>query len=113
MLNPLGQSAGIKARLFRGFSDPSRLTILESLREGSRSVGEIVEVTGLGQSNVSNHLRCLADCGLVASERDGRFMRYRLSDPRVADLLSTAEALLADVARGIYTCTRYEETVGA
>jgi ArsR family transcriptional regulator, cadmium/lead-responsive transcriptional repressor len=112
MLNPLGRSSGIKARFFRGFSDPSRLTILESLRDGSRTVGEIVDVTGLGQSNVSNHLRCLADCGLVSGQRDGRFTRYSLSDPRVADLLGTAEALLADVAQGIYTCTRYEETVG-
>ncbi len=97
----------IKARLFRGLSDASRLEILESLREVSRTVGEIVETTGLSQSNVSNHLSCLRDCGLVTAEKQGRYVTYYLSDDRVADLLSVAESLLADVAQGVYQCTRY------
>lgn len=97
----------IKARLFRGFSDPSRLKILESLRAGGQTVGAIVEQTGLSQSNVSNHLGCLSDCGLVVAEKRGKFAEYRLSDPRVGQMLSLAESLLADVARGVYECTRY------
>ena len=97
----------VKARFFRGFSDSSRLEILESLREMPRSVGEIVEMTGLSQSNVSNHLGCLRDCGLVITEKQGRYMIYRLSDDRVADLLIVAESLLADIAQGVYQCTRY------
>ena len=97
----------LKAKLFRGFADPSRLSIVEALREGPLTVTEVVETTGLSQSNASNHLRCLADCGLVRSERDGRYVRYELSDPRVAELLGLAEELLADVAHGVYTCTRY------
>jgi len=97
----------VKARLFRGFSDSSRLKILESLRTGELTVGEIVERTRLSQSNVSNHLSCLRDCGLVAAEQSGKFVAYRLSDPRVNELLTLAETLLADVARGVYECTRY------
>ena len=97
----------VKARLFRGFSDPSRLKILETLRHRALTVGQIVEQTGLSQSNVSNHLSCLGDCGLVAAERRGKFVSYRLSDPRVNELLTLAETLLADVARGVYECTRY------
>jgi DNA-binding transcriptional ArsR family regulator len=97
----------VKARLFRGFSDPSRLKILETLRAGAITVGEIVEQTRLSQSNVSNHLACLGDCGLVTAERRGKFVSYRLSDPRVNELLTLAETLLADVARGVYECTRY------
>lgn len=102
------RATGLKAKLFRGFADPSRLSIVEALREGPLTVGEIVEATGLSQSNASNHLRCLADCGLARSERDGRYVRYELSDPRVAELVGLAEELLADVARGVYACTRYE-----
>ena len=49
-----------------------------------------------------------SDCGLVASEQQGRFVRYALSDERVADLLRLAEELLADVAKGVYECTRYK-----
>ncbi len=97
----------LKAKLFRGLADPSRLSILEYVRAGPRTVSEIVGATRLGQSNVSNHLGCLRDCGLVVAEHHGRFTRYRLSDRRVAALLRLADELLADVARGVYECTRY------
>ena len=97
----------IKAKLFRGFGDPSRLSILETLRTGPHTVGDLVSATGLSQSNVSNHLGCLRDCGLVTSVQTGRSVTYQLSDDRVGDLLGLAEGLLADVARGVYECTRY------
>ena len=101
-------SVALKAKLFCGFSNPSRLAILEALRAGSLAVSEIVERTGLSQSNVSNHLGCLRDCGLVTSAQQGRYVNYQLSDPRVAELLSLADELLADAAQGIYECTRYD-----
>ncbi|CAN5312122.1 metalloregulator ArsR/SmtB family transcription factor [soil metagenome] len=107
MLTAHAQSLALKAKLFRGFADSSRLGILESLEDGPRSVTEIVEVTGLSQSNTSNHLGCLVDCGLVSREQRGRYVFYRLSDTRVEELLGVADALLADVARGVYECTRY------
>jgi len=100
-------SLALKAKLFRGFSDPSRLGILDALRQGPRTVSEIVQATKLSQSNVSNHLGCLRDCGLVVAEQEGRYVTYCLSDDRVGELLALAEALLADVARGVYECTRY------
>lgn len=103
------EATALKAKLFRGFADPSRLAILEVLCEGPHAVGEIVARTALSQSNVSNHLRCLADCGLVRGERDGRYVHYALRDPRVAGLLGLAEELLAEVAHGVYACTRYNE----
>lgn len=101
------KSIEIQAKLFRGFSDPSRLSILETLRNGAVTVSEIVEETGLSQSNVSNHLGCLRDCGLVVAEQQGRFVYYELSDKRVGQLLTLSDELLADVAKGVYECTRY------
>lgn len=97
----------LQAKLFRGFSDPSRLSILEALRDRPRTVTEIVQTTGLSQSNASNHLGCLRDCGLVAADQHGRFVYYQLSDKRVGQLLRLADELLADVAKGVYECTRY------
>lgn len=102
------QAIRIKAKLFRGFADPSRLSIIEALREGKQSVGELVDMTGLSQPNVSNHLRCLADCDLVRSEREGRYIHYRLSDDRIETILKQSEQLLSEVARGVFECTRYE-----
>ena len=104
------QSLALKAKLFRGFSDPSRLAILESVREEARSVTEIVEISGLTQSNVSNHLACLLDCGLVEREQRGRFAFYRLADPRVSRLLALGDEILGDVARGVYVCPRYDSS---
>jgi DNA-binding transcriptional ArsR family regulator len=101
------QSIQLQAKLFRGFSDPSRLSILYALRAGPLSVGEVVERTGLSQPNASNHLSCLRDCDLVVSQQDGRFVRYQLSDPRVEHLLALADELLVDVARGVYECVNY------
>lgn len=97
----------LEAKLFRGFSDTSRLAILDALREGPRSVGEVVEATGLSQPNTSNHLSCLRDCGLVAREQRGRTVIYELSDERVVRLLDLADALLSDVSRGVAECVRY------
>jgi DNA-binding transcriptional ArsR family regulator len=99
------QVTALKAKLFRGFSDPSRLSILEALRTGPMTVSAITKKTALSRTNVSNHLRCLSDYDLVVSETRGRSTLYQLSDPRVATLLG-----LADVARGVYECTHYERS---
>jgi len=101
------QALDLKAKLLRGFSDPSRLAILDTLRTRPLTVTEIVGATGLSQPNVSSHLSCLRDCGLVVREQQGRNALYSLSDERVVALLRLADELLADVAKGIYDCTRY------
>ena len=103
------QRTALKAKLFRGFADMSRLMILEALRDGPLTVSAIVARTGLSQSNVSKHLACLRDCGLVTCSHQGLYTSYHLSAGRVDALLGMADELLADVARGIYECTRYEK----
>lgn len=111
LLSPI-TDVQLKAKLFRGFADPSRLAILDALRDGPLIVGEIVERTKLSQSNTSNHLACLKDCGLVRSEQRGRYVHYQLSDPRVAGIIGLAEEVLDEVATGIYACTRYRNEAG-
>lgn len=106
-MTKLATDPSTKAKLFRGLSDPSRLSILEALRGGALSVGEIVDATRLSQPNTSNHLSCLLDCGLVSRRQEGRFAFYELSDDRVDELLERAEALLTDVAHGVQSCRRY------
>ena len=101
-------SLGLKSKLFRGLADPSRLSILEMLGEGARSVSELVEMTGLTQPNTSNHLACLLDCGLVEREQQGRRGIYRLGDG-VDELLASVEQLLAGPASGVETCSRCDD----
>jgi DNA-binding transcriptional ArsR family regulator len=99
----------LKAKFFRGLADPTRLAILETLLEGEKNVNEIVGRLAISQPNASAHLACLLDCGLVRSQGRGKFNYYSLYDDKIRDLLHTAEAILKQVAQGIYACTRYEE----
>ncbi len=105
------QATDLKVKLFRGFSDSSRLSILNTLREGPKKVNEIVKATGLTQSNVSNHLSCLRCCDLVVRQQQGRFVYYQLSDVRIAQLLDLADELMADVALGVDSCDRYDVSI--
>lgn len=107
------QKLGLKAKLFRGLGDTTRLSILEILRAGESTTSEIVEKTGQSQSNISNHLSCLLDCGLVTNRREGRHIFYRLTDSRVAKLLEEGDGILVEVARGIYECVNYNEALEA
>ena len=97
-----------KAKLFRGLGDPARLLVLETLRSGPRCVTDLLETTTLLQPNLSMHLACLRECGLVRAQRSGRFVYYELADQAVAKLLTSGEQVLARVAAQIEACPRYE-----
>lgn len=107
MLSAARTSVGLQAKLFRGFGDASRLALLHALRDGPRTVTELVAATGLSQSNASNHLACLRDCALVRAEPKGRQVRYSISNPEVHALLRTAEKMLERVASDISDCANY------
>jgi DNA-binding transcriptional ArsR family regulator len=99
----------IMAKLFRGFGDESRLAVLEALRDGPLTVGEIVARTGLSQPNTSMHLTCLAECGLVTRDRRGKFVDYEIADKRVVKVLDQADELLLQVSGLIAACLRYQQ----
>ena len=100
----------LRAKLFRGLADLSRLRVLETLRDGPLSAGEIVSRTRLSQPNASMHLACLAECGLVTRERQGKFVHYEIADKRVVKLLDQAEELLLQVGPLIEACPRYRRS---
>ena len=99
--------------LFHGFSDPSRLTILQHLALGEHRVVDLTQHLGLAQSTVSKHLACLRDCGLVISRPQGRASVYALAHPdAVAGLLAAADQLLALTGDAVVLCPRYGEGAG-
>lgn len=101
------ERVALRAKLFRGLADPSRLSVLEALRDGPLPVGGVVTRTGLSQPGVSMHLACLAECGLVRWQRRGKFVDYAIADKRVVRLLDQAEDLLLGVGSLIECCPRY------
>jgi len=104
------QKLSLKAKLFRGLGDTTRLSILEILREeGETTNSEIVKKTGQGQSNISNHLSCLLDCGLVSNRREGKNIFYKLSNDKIIKLLEESDIILTEFAHGIYSCVNYNE----
>jgi ArsR family transcriptional regulator len=71
---------------FKALAEPARLRIMAVLMQEERTVGELVEATGLTQANVSKHLRVLHAAGFVERRREGLFVRYRLADEDVVAL---------------------------
>jgi len=97
----------VGAKLFRGLGDGTRLAILQALASGERRVTDLVAELGTSQSNVSAHLACLKDCGLVADRPEGRSVYYRIATQDVFPLLEAAEILLEDVGHRIELCPNY------
>lgn len=66
-------------RMFRAFSDPTRLRILHLLRDGEMCVGDLVEILQVRQPTASRHLRTLREAGFVDCRREGRWCFYSLA----------------------------------
>jgi len=84
----------LRAVALKALGQPTRLRILELLRNGERCVCEIFPAIEEEQSNVSRHLAVLKSAGLVASRKEGLNVHYRVKDPRLFDLLDGVDAVL-------------------
>ncbi|HEV2741606.1 MAG TPA: metalloregulator ArsR/SmtB family transcription factor [Rubrobacter sp.] len=93
------------ARLFNGFANSTRLSILLLLTQrGEMKVGELVRELEAPQPRVSDHLRCLSSCGYVQVRREGRNAYYSVSDERIMTILSLGEELLRDNQDRLMAC---------
>ena len=77
------------AERFRALSEPTRIKLLDRLREGEATVLELTELIGTTQQNVSKHLGVLQRCGIVARRKQGNFAYYRIIDQGVLSLCET------------------------
>jgi ArsR family transcriptional regulator, cadmium/lead-responsive transcriptional repressor len=88
------------------FERSARLSILLELLSGERRVTDLVTVVGSSQSNVSNHLACLRECGLVVDRPgDRRQVFYSIAHPELLEVLRASERLLAEVGHDVQLCT--------
>ena len=88
------------AERFKALAEPSRLDILQALKAGERNVGDILEKTGLGQANVSKHLRVLHAAGFVERRKEGVSTFYRLADN---DVFKLCELMCGRLEREAHT----------
>ncbi len=83
-----------QAEMLKALAHPTRLQILELLKSGELCVCKIVPELKMEQSNVSRHLNILKKEGLVTSRKEGLKVFYRITDPRINDLLKASSELL-------------------
>ncbi len=86
----------LHASVCKGLADAKRLLIINALRDGELSVGEICENLGLPQANVSQHLAVLRDKGLVRPRRNGQFVYYSLSSRKIIEAMDLLREVMAE-----------------
>jgi DNA-binding transcriptional ArsR family regulator len=95
---PTQPSVDALHRVGRALVEPNRCEILLCLLDGPHYPTELAEHLRLTKANVSNHLACLRDCGLVVATPEGRRNRYELADLRLVHALRDLLSLGLDLA---------------
>lgn len=93
--------ADLVARRFRLLAEPMRIRLLDRLRDGEATVGELAEALGTSQQNVSKHLAVLADAGILGRRRDGNRVHYRIADESVFALCEQVCGALEEQLRSL------------
>ena len=85
----------LHADVCRVLTDPKRLMLLDALRAGERSVGDLALAIGVALPNASQHLAVLRTAGLIEGRRIGTTVVYRLAEPAIADACDIISAIVA------------------
>lgn len=91
MTRPIYQ---VKADFFKTLAHPARIRVLELLREGERSVGDLIPEVGLEASHLSQQLGVLRRANVLQARKEGSSVYYSVTDPRIFELLEVAKAIL-------------------
>ena len=90
---------GIHAEICKVFSNPTRLKILNLLRNKEMSVTELIDRTKLSQANISQHLSIMKSKGIVASNRRGKNIYYKLTNPKIIKAFDIIRDVLIEMLR--------------
>jgi ArsR family transcriptional regulator len=82
-----------KAEFFKALAHPVRIHLIDCLRDGERSVGELSEMVGLELANVSQQLAVLRSKNIVSARKEGNVVYYSVVDPELFTLLNSAQTL--------------------
>ena len=86
----------IHAEMCKVFSNPTRLEILNLLRDEERSVTGLMEKTKLSQANISQHLSIMKSKGIVTSNRKGKNIYYKLTTPKIIKAFDVIREILIE-----------------
>src|SRR3990167_8596424 len=89
----------LHAEICKVFSNPTRLEILNLLRDTEMSVTGLIEKTKLSQANVSQHLSIMKSKGIVLSDRKGKNICYRLTNPKIIKAFDIIREVLRERLR--------------
>ncbi len=85
----------LHAQICRVLTDPKRLMLLDALRDGEQSVGELANRIGSSLPNASQHLAVLRNSALVEAQRSGTSVRYRLAEPGIVQACDAVHGIVA------------------
>jgi ArsR family transcriptional regulator len=97
-ISPLRQ---FKAEFFKALAHPLRISILDGLREGEKTVAEIAEEFGVEQANASQQLAVLRNKNIIVARKEGANVYYSVADPAVFKLLDTARDIFNNHLTGV------------
>ncbi|MGE7983730.1 ArsR/SmtB family transcription factor [Solibacillus sp. NPDC093137] len=97
----------MKVKLIHGFSNKTRIQILECIKEQEKTVSQIIEEINGNQSNISQHLACLKGCGIIVGRNEGKYVYYSLRNQQIRDLLTMFDVVLEDVENDMACCDRH------
>ncbi|WP_166352580.1 ArsR/SmtB family transcription factor [Phytoactinopolyspora limicola] len=95
--------------VLEAIAEPTRRRILDAVREGERSVGDLVEIVGMHQPGVSRHLKVLRDAGLVEARPDAQKRLYRLRSEPLKELDAWLEPYRAEWSSRLDALERHVE----
>ena len=79
--------------VFKALANPTRLKILECVRDGEKCVCEIIPYTGKSQPNVSQHLKVLKNAGIIDERKDGTRVMIKISNEKVFDIINRVKQI--------------------
>ncbi|WP_420540612.1 ArsR/SmtB family transcription factor [Paenibacillus kyungheensis] len=101
-------SLDTRTKFIRGFSDKTRLQILDCLLEEEKTVSQIVNAIKGNQSNISQHLSCLKGCGIITGRQEGKYVYYQLANQKIKLLLTMFDEALEEVESKVACCEQNE-----
>jgi len=89
----------MQAEVCKTIASPKRLEIINALKEGEKSVTELVEILGVPKANVSQHLAMMRHKGILRARREGVNIYYSISNPKVIDACNLMREVLMEMMR--------------